>query len=166
MSRRIAVLVAAAAMCGGCAHGSKHAKSASHDSTTEVPGALERGAGPGELVVALRYHARRGFRYIQSRWEIDGQPVGALARPRDDHDAEVFRGRLAPGTHEVSVVLTVAAPAHGGLMGRVGRRLSVDVRAGVGTCVVAEVIHSERDLAPGSGQATFVLWRTDCRPAR
>jgi hypothetical protein len=125
---------------------------------------LERPAGPDELVVAFRYHERKGFRFIQARWHVDGRAVAVTSQSGAGHDVEIFREKVAPGTHTVEIVLSVAAPGHGALVSRLGRSVPVEVRAGAGSCIVAEVIQSEREVTAGRGQATFIVWRTDCQP--
>lgn len=143
---------------------SSPASSSARTDTTRAVAQLERGAGPDELVVAFRYHERKGFRFIQARWHVDGQAVGVTSESGAGHDVEIFRRKVEPGAHTVAVVLSVAAPGHGAMVSRVGRSVPVEVHAGTGTCIVGEVIHSERDVTGGRGQSTFIIWRTDCKP--
>jgi hypothetical protein len=165
MTSRRAPTILFALSLGACVgHSTSTAASSAHSDTTRAVTRLERAAGPDELVVALRYHERKGFRFIQARWRVDGQPVSVMNQGGAGHDMEIFRHKVAPGTHTVAVVLSVAAPGHGAMVSRLGRSTPVEVRAGAGTCIVGEVIHSERDVAAGRGQSTFIIWRTDCQP--
>jgi hypothetical protein len=153
------------AVLGACVRPSRGRDATSAPDVTEPLSALAASAGPGELVVALRYQPKKGFRFTQARFQVDGQTTRVVSQGGKSQDLEVYRNRVAPGVHTVSVVVNVASPGRGGLMVRAGRSTAVDVPAGAGACIVAEIFHSERELRAGSGQSTFIVWRTDCKPA-
>lgn len=155
----------AASALTGCVRHTQSNPVASGSSDADLAVPFRRAAAPGELVVVLRYHPRKGYRLLEARWSIDGRQVSELSGAGSE-DLEVYRGRLPSGPHQVSVVLNATSPANGALLSRVSRSTDITLSAEVGACAVSEVFHSERELATGTGQATFVVWRNECRTSQ